>query len=855
MDLHPDSDPEVIVLSTSDAKSTPYPSVVSPEASRRARKAKPFIKSFGFSPSLRRESFKTSGIRKTRTRGYWEKKLGRQATEHTVNKYYSYHITGGFGGSGGEGLDQGGDGGTGQGPTVYFGQPQERELSKFRTIPLGDINLMKTIDLDPRSDVVGCRSRGVGVRRLYHAEIRRDPGTMTVAMYQGDGAEEKWRQHVAKHPNIMQLYGIVSTKGFHAMVFHDELIPYRQFLRRFEHSTILRTYIIGYCPIIETTEFDEATKYIHGVSSLIRSYKNSVWIRPSTGELCLDLAQGGPETESNLPQLSDSDTRIVPLENVTLDAPDSEDILISSFSDDQYHELCSWYPIARRHWFQISTEHAIGPGIFWPDSQNGTCVRITEPLQILLDKELNWDNYGNVQDELLPNSWIRITKAWLAQANCIFAELEETAHVEDYVCICTIEFTLRIVDKRDIPDGYLFVCPPKDFCTGSEPHANLYRWPACPAYWSLDPSGADRLSTEDAKNLGFPAIHIETRMLGSSWDCSVYEGLRRFHEGKGHDPESQEVARQLRYPLFEVSSNRVPFPVREGDDEPSASFGWNGMEATVPPVQMWNHQYAAASGSSVDLSLAIGLIAGGVAMVMRSAASLMARLVNAIFDVTLLLADLALAYAAFHKSCAESLSAREAMTEPLLLRGTAQSRRERTMDVVDEDADALGGGTPLIHDVADDLDDLERDGLAWSSSDTTPARSQIEEKSRIRLYERLATPSCSRSAKNAHSTANVGDKRREDGGTKARENKNTPAAADPTSTQYPPYSLPCSFSPCAALLLRLSSLLQDYAKSKGDQDRIQRIFRVYSPSIYGPWSVQRSAVAGEIDIVVLLAGF
>ncbi|KAF7353124.1 hypothetical protein MSAN_01499800 [Mycena sanguinolenta] len=70
------------------------------------------------------------------------------------------------------------------------------------------------------------RIEGACARRIYHAEIRRDPGTVTVAMYQGEGAEEEWRQHVAKyesirHPNIIQLYGLVSTKGLYAMVFHD----------------------------------------------------------------------------------------------------------------------------------------------------------------------------------------------------------------------------------------------------------------------------------------------------------------------------------------------------------------------------------------------------------------------------------------------------------------------------------------------------------------------------------------------------------------------------------------------------------------------------------------------------------
>ena len=119
------------------------------------------------------------------------------------------------------------------------------------------------------------------------------------------------------------------------------------------------------------------------------------------------------------------------------------------------------------------------------------------------------------------------------------------------VCVYEVDFILRIAEKHHIPEGYLFVCPPRDFHTGTE-NANLYQWPACPAYWSLNPSGADRLSTEDARNLGFPTIHIETIVTGCSWDRSVYEGLRRFHEGKGLDPESREVARQLGYPLYEV---------------------------------------------------------------------------------------------------------------------------------------------------------------------------------------------------------------------------------------------------------------------------------------------------------------
>ncbi|KAF7337232.1 hypothetical protein MSAN_02275600 [Mycena sanguinolenta] len=466
--------------------------------------------------------------------------------------------------------------------TNFYNSPEQP--SDFQIIRLWDVKLVKEVRLSPESGVVGRQSRGVGVRRIYHAEIRRDPGTVTVAMYQGAGAEEKWRQHIAKyesiqHPNIMQLYGLVSSKGLYAMVFHDELIPYAQFLRRFEHSPILSAYIIGYC----ATEFEEAASYISDVSGepSIEYNDPAVWIRPSTGELCLDLVKGGPETSFEPPWWK---VHIPRLENVSLDAPGSENIIISTMSEDQYHKLCSGYPTARSQCFQVSTKHPVGPGMFRSDSRYETCVGITEPLQILPEEQPHWDHYGRALGELLPNSWTRydsrqictpdfqcalelelqllfwsyeIPKAWLAQAIGILTALEEVSRLEDYVCVDEVRFILRVANMQHHiePAGYLFVCPYQDFRSGIKAHTHSYHWPACPAYWSLDPSGADRLSTEDARNLGFPAIHIETIMAGKSWDRSVYEGLRQFHEGKAFDSGSRGVARQLGYPLFEVLSD------------------------------------------------------------------------------------------------------------------------------------------------------------------------------------------------------------------------------------------------------------------------------------------------------------
>ncbi|KAJ7229537.1 hypothetical protein B0H12DRAFT_225307 [Mycena haematopus] len=132
----------------------------------------------------------------------------------------------------------------------------------------------------------------------------------------------------------------------------------------------------------------------------------------------------------------------------------------------------------------------------------------------------------------------------------IFSNLLKTA------CMLAIEFILRCLPNpcsTQKPEGYLFVCPAEDFRTGP----NLFRWPDESAYWSLDTSGVVHLSPEDAKILGFPIIHTETRMKGNSWNSSIYEGLGRFHQGKGFDPDSQDVARHLDYPLFELSSEEA----------------------------------------------------------------------------------------------------------------------------------------------------------------------------------------------------------------------------------------------------------------------------------------------------------
>jgi hypothetical protein len=58
-------------------------------------------------------------------------------------------------------------------------------------IPMGDIDLLEEICLNNETGVVGCgHPERTRVRRMYSAEIDGRKSGVTVAVYQGDGAEE-----------------------------------------------------------------------------------------------------------------------------------------------------------------------------------------------------------------------------------------------------------------------------------------------------------------------------------------------------------------------------------------------------------------------------------------------------------------------------------------------------------------------------------------------------------------------------------------------------------------------------------------------------------------------------------------
>ncbi|KAJ6527630.1 hypothetical protein DFH09DRAFT_1186593 [Mycena vulgaris] len=444
----------------------------------------------------------------------------------------------------------------------------------FRTIPLGDIDLQREIRASNSGVVNRHYSERRSVRRVYSAKIDGRKSTVTVAIYQGDGAEQRWREDIARymsfrHPNIIQVYGTARSGNIHATIFHDDLIPFQQCLDLYRHSPILTVYIYAYC----NTDFDAAHGYVVSVFQRdLFSPDCTFWIRRSTGRLTAELIQSDGPVWLYYGQSSTD------LQGI-LCTPNTEAMVTDSLTLEEYHMICylnlGQY---RFNTFSLSKTVNLGCVICWSPSNE-----LQDPIEIASRPNVTvtlgpWKPEGAGTGEVMEDGWTRFNSSnvfsrtftrgiaspsrenpaiWLSQANHVFACLRSTSDLENYVLVGEVHFTLKIsATTEDPPAGFLFLCPGEDL--QSSPSSFFY--PECTAYWSLNPSGVERLSTEEATRLGFPSIQLETTIYGRFWDASVYAGLRQFHRAKGFDPDSQDVARHLRYPFYQLSHEiDVPF--------------------------------------------------------------------------------------------------------------------------------------------------------------------------------------------------------------------------------------------------------------------------------------------------------
>ncbi|KAK7006280.1 hypothetical protein R3P38DRAFT_1705584 [Favolaschia claudopus] len=503
------------------------------------------------------------------------------------------NLSGGTGGMGGRGLQQGGIGGTGEGSRLYVSSADRWTVhvngnlnysrdetsmvdSNFRRIPWGDVELQRRVYVDdPRLDPFPRQLRQERCARIVRS-ARIDGREFTVANYEGHSAEKNWKQDVERymnirHENILQMYGTVCWRNVRAAVFHGDFIPYQDFLTSYAHCAMSTCFIYTYI----NKEFKDTKTYFEStLGSSLPTY--TLLIRRCTGHLCLDLS-GRDFFGLNMKSTSDLVPTSSPMQ--ILSSANRNDIA-KDMTLEEYYFICTLQLSAMEQTIPVPSSSIIHVGALYCDISD----ELRRAIQVIAlpnfdcDLEEEWE-YTSDDYTMTADGWMCIpycspddietfsvgaafaASTWLSQANHIFKRLNVESDFHRYAILDEISFNITL-DDSDVytfndPEGYLLLCPTRDLKLGS----NSFQWPECPAYWSLDPDGMERLTSDAARELGFPTIATETQAHFRSWDDIVYGGLREFHSGKGFDSESLDVAIHLRAPLYELFSDEPPIVV------------------------------------------------------------------------------------------------------------------------------------------------------------------------------------------------------------------------------------------------------------------------------------------------------
>ncbi|KAE9405854.1 hypothetical protein BT96DRAFT_306759 [Gymnopus androsaceus JB14] len=175
----------------------------------------------------------------------------------------------------------------------YFGgAPSSQMISasgrQFRVIPDGDIFVLSTSS----SAIKDSQGLVKVVRSISTIQVvgLRESNKFTAVTYEGPQSQQAFEddlvQHSqSRHPNLMQLFGLVQGRSVPAMIFHSELIPLQHFAEQCSSSPLALAYL-KHRYTIDSLKAERAVTGSIFSTNVWHIVDEQFWIEPSSGLIC-----------------------------------------------------------------------------------------------------------------------------------------------------------------------------------------------------------------------------------------------------------------------------------------------------------------------------------------------------------------------------------------------------------------------------------------------------------------------------------------------------------------------------------------------------------------------------------------
>ncbi|KAJ7930773.1 hypothetical protein B0H13DRAFT_2264091 [Mycena leptocephala] len=482
----------------------------------------------------------------------------------------------------------------------------EESLGNFRIVKLGDLNLLDEIGkynvVEQRP--VHHRRTGavvrhvkviVGTRRVYRARIFGSQDSMTAVVYNDAQFEQastisiEWvkcrKAHNCGRQLCLLFFGFTSSASLNALIYHDEMIPFSQVQKLHAGSTLASYYFIN-----ETTRHYfiftgnkplEATPFSFQVPRGSDCPPGNYIVRPGV--------------HSKLPE-------------VKLTENDLGDKLLSTLELDEFYSLLVYNHTRWLRWASSTPETIVLPSIRNPSCDpahfkpNDLHAFPTEKHLTLDDSDISPWYTNDLPQEVLPTGWTRVDyseshsfwfsatvglkdyiapmKWWLSQNHYVRNHLQGVFNATEFITsirfFCNLnahlDFTLRGTFMADAPTDkvYLFLFPLQVdvvnnlLTVTNPPDTEKY-------YWAFDPVGLNRLTHETVEDFGLPAVEFSIGLMGRRWEESDYDMIRDFHVAKRFDPDTQDTAIAMGYPLIDIEKMKKFIPGFAGESSMDGS--------------------------------------------------------------------------------------------------------------------------------------------------------------------------------------------------------------------------------------------------------------------------------------------